>query len=79
VSETVLRKHLGGGALGTHILLRAWPADVHEAGRARVGGSHQVAMPRRIVDISMHRETDVVSDPRGYGPKIEYVTQVTPD
>ena len=54
-------------------------ADVHEAGRARVGRSHQVAMPRWIIDISMHLENDVVSDLPGYGPKIEYVTQVTPD
>ncbi len=29
-------------------------------------------MPRRIVDISMHLENDVVSDPRGFGPKIRY-------
>ena len=36
-------------------------------------------MPRWIIDISMHLENDVVSDLRGYGPKIEYVTQVTPD
>jgi hypothetical protein len=31
-------------------------------------------MPRRIVDISMPLENDVVSDPPGFGPKIEYVT-----
>ena len=29
-------------------------------------------MPRRIVDISMHLENDVVSDPQGFGPKIRY-------
>lgn len=29
-------------------------------------------MPRRIVDISMHLENDVISDPPGFGPKIEY-------
>ncbi len=31
-------------------------------------------MPRRFVDISMHLENDVVSDPPGFGPKIEYHT-----
>ena len=29
-------------------------------------------MPRRIVDISMHLENDVVSDPQPFGPKIRY-------
>jgi kynurenine formamidase len=32
------------------------------------------AKRRRFVDISMHLENDVVSDPPGYGPKIEYLT-----
>ena len=31
-------------------------------------------MTNRLVDISMHLENDIISDPPGYGPKIEYLT-----
>ena len=34
-------------------------------------------MPRKIVDLSIYLENDVVSDPPPFGPKIEYMTHET--
>lgn len=31
-------------------------------------------MPRQLIDISMHLENEVVSEPPGYGPQIQYLT-----
>ena len=34
-------------------------------------------MTRKLVDISMYLENEVVSDPPGYGPRIEYLTHAS--
>jgi hypothetical protein len=39
-----------------------------------LAGLTGASMARRIVDISMPIENDVVSDPPDYGPKVEYLT-----